>query len=34
VPALATLVALTGVSAAFVAWEVWRRPKIGGVRPT
>jgi low temperature requirement protein LtrA len=33
VPALATLVALTGVSAAFVAWEVWRRPQIGGVRP-
>jgi low temperature requirement protein LtrA len=33
VPALVTLLALTVVSAAFVAWEIWRQPQIGGVRP-
>ncbi|MET0419040.1 MAG: low temperature requirement protein A [Actinoplanes sp.] len=33
VPALTILVAVTAVSVAFVAWEIWRQPEIGGARP-
>ncbi|WP_212847029.1 low temperature requirement protein A [Actinoplanes ianthinogenes] len=33
VPALRILAAVTAVSVAFVGWEVWRQPEIGGARP-